>query len=529
MKRLIIAAILGVSLLLLFIQSNWVGALFTRSAATLTVQNAQIPLALYIDNQLSGTLPLREQSISPGVHTFTLRNIKGENSVNVFWQGELEVNPADAVVITIVSTKEDQMDGIVVTRFFSNNGQRSFSRVFMEQQATLYLNGEKFEKAPVVIEDSGLSEIVIKTEHPVYTDIQFSFTKKQESSFSTHIYLQYDYVQNIVQENVDIPPDDSNSFNATRRWEWQSSQHPLPAEIFGEKQWNNIRVYSIVVPDFASSQKTLQDIEKRFVSLLYAPRIPFCFIVDPSGSIWEGFGVWNYDYSLLDELPLNYEEGNCPVLVIKTAVGQTYGLEALSKILQFISQPPQHAATVQESFQPVELKDQERVLVDVSITNIGWSTWRPQDGEEVAAVLADAVRSEVYDHDNWLDPKTANRITDPLVIPGGATSMAVPIKAPMYSIQYAEKFALAIEKQVIPGTAFEIPIRVEGVGPAATVVNPPNGFLNVYESDSEETKLLSSLFEGEKHAFLSRKGDWAEIRLKDGRDGWVKAQYLQGL
>lgn len=529
MKRLIIAAAVGVSLLLLFIQSNWVGSLFTRAAATLTVQNEHIPLALYIDNQLSGTLPLRELSISPGVHTFTLRNIKGEDAVNVFWQGELEVNPADAVVITVVSAQENRIDGIVVTRFFSSNTQQSFSRIFMEQQATLYINDQKFEKTPVVVDDSELSGVTIRTEHPIYTDIQFSFTKKQNTSFSTHIYLQYDYVQNIVQERVDVGSASNNDFGAVRRWDWQSTQRPLPVEQFGEKRWDNIRVYSVVVPDFISSQKALQGIENQFVDLNYAPRIPFCFVIDPSSAIWEGFGVWDYDFSLLGIQSLRYNGGECPILVIKASKDQQVPGESLARIRQFISQPAQHAAAVQDAFEVVSLKDQERALVDVAITNTGWSTWHPQDGEEIALVLTDSTRSAVFDQENWLNLKTANRITDPLVIPGGETSLAIPLKAPMYSLRYAEKFALAFGENTIPGTAFELPIQIEGVGPPVEVAHTPGGYLNVYESDSEDTRLLTSLFEGEKHALLERKGNWVQIRLPDGRDGWVQAQYLGGL
>jgi len=168
-------------------------------------------------------------------------------------------------------------------------------------------------------------------------------------------------------------------------------------------------------------------------------------------------------------------------------------------------------------------------LVDVAITNTGWSTWHPQDGEEVALVLTDSTRSAVFDQENWLNLKTANRITDPLVIPGGETSLAIPLKAPMYSLRYAEKFALAFGENTIPGTAFELPIQIEGVGPPVEVAHTPGGYLNVYESDSEDTRLLTSLFEGEKHALLERKGNWVQIRLPDGRDGWVQAQYLGGL
>lgn len=529
MKRLIIAVAVGSSLLLLFIQSNLVGSLFTRSVATLSIQDAQIPLALYIDNQLAGTLPMSELSISPGVHTFTLRNIKGEDAFNVFWQGELEVNSSDSVVIAVVSTQENSIDGIVVTRFFSKNGQNSFSRIFMEEQAVLYVNEKKFEKTPVVVEDNELSEITIRTEHPVYKDIQFSFTKKQDTSFSSHIYLHYDYVQNITGEDVGLPAEPVGEIAPLRRWEWEFTQRPIPIELFGEDPWRGMRVYSIVIPDFVSTQKTLRDIENQFINLMYAPRLPFCFVIDPEGGVWEGFGVWNYDYTFLKDSPLTNEAGICPVLVVKTSAGQSLNNASLARIQQFILQPPQHVATVQKEFDAVQVKNQERVLVDVSIENTGWSTWHPQDGEELGIMLAQTAHSDMYDQDNWLDNKTPNRVTDPIVIPGGETTLVIPLKAPMYTIQYEEEFILTFDKQVIAGTSFKIPIKVEGIGVAVEVINPPQGFLNVYESDSAETRLLTSLFEGEKHAFLERKGDWVKIRLRDGRDGWTLAQFLRGI
>jgi len=529
MKRLIIVAAVVASLVLLFIQSNWVGALFTRAAATLTVQNENIPLALYIDNQLSGTLPLRELSISPGVHTFTLQNIKGENSINVFWQGELEVNPADSVVITVVSTQEKRIDGIVVTRFFSSNSQRSFSRVFMEQKATLYINGEKLEKTPVVLEDSHLSDITVRTENPIYPDIQFSFTKKQGTSFSSHIYLLYDYVQNIVPEEVVSEAATTGTFHAERRWEWQSTPRPLPVDVFGEEQWVTMPVYSIVIPEFMSSEKTLQDIEDQFVNLGYAPRIPFCFVVDPSGVIWEGFGVWGYDFSMLDMASFKHEKGECPVLVIKTTNGQHVAQGALKHIQDFIQRPAQHGALVQDTVESVTLHNRERTLVSVAIQNIGWSTWHPQEGEEIAIVVEGSERSELFDQDNWLEPRTPNRVTDPIIIPGGETVLAIPLRAPMYSLGFEEKFILSVGGTVMPDTIVTVPVHVEGAGSAVEVFDAPSGFLNVYESDSAETKLLASLFNGERHALLEKKGEWSKIRLRDGTDGWVQAQYIRGL
>ncbi|HEY4477495.1 MAG TPA: SH3 domain-containing protein, partial [Candidatus Paceibacterota bacterium] len=59
------------------------------------------------------------------------------------------------------------------------------------------------------------------------------------------------------------------------------------------------------------------------------------------------------------------------------------------------------------------------------------------------------------------------------------------------------------------------------------IKNTETGYLNVREGPGTSYKLLFRVSPGETHILLERKGDWAKIRTKDGRAGWVSGQYVQ--
>ena len=59
------------------------------------------------------------------------------------------------------------------------------------------------------------------------------------------------------------------------------------------------------------------------------------------------------------------------------------------------------------------------------------------------------------------------------------------------------------------------------------IKNTETGYLNVREGPGMSYKLLFRVSPGETHILLERKGDWAKIRTKDGRAGWVSGQYVQ--
>lgn len=62
-----------------------------------------------------------------------------------------------------------------------------------------------------------------------------------------------------------------------------------------------------------------------------------------------------------------------------------------------------------------------------------------------------------------------------------------------------------------------------------TILQTPttDNHLNVRESPSLSGKIISQVFTGETFDFMSEQNDWLEIKLTDGKTGWVSRQYAE--
>lgn len=57
------------------------------------------------------------------------------------------------------------------------------------------------------------------------------------------------------------------------------------------------------------------------------------------------------------------------------------------------------------------------------------------------------------------------------------------------------------------------------------ILDTPTGFLNVRESGSINSSKIAQVNPGESYELISEKEEWFEIKLTDGRKGWISSQY----
>lgn len=70
----------------------------------------------------------------------------------------------------------------------------------------------------------------------------------------------------------------------------------------------------------------------------------------------------------------------------------------------------------------------------------------------------------------------------------------------------------------------------KSAAPAITkvvILDTPTGFLRVRETDSVDSSQIATLNPGEKFDLISEKEEWFEIRLSDGRTGWISSSYAR--
>lgn len=59
------------------------------------------------------------------------------------------------------------------------------------------------------------------------------------------------------------------------------------------------------------------------------------------------------------------------------------------------------------------------------------------------------------------------------------------------------------------------------------ILDTPTGFLRVREKDSLSSPQIGEVKPGEKYDLISEESGWIEIKLSDGKTGWVSSQYAK--
>lgn len=63
------------------------------------------------------------------------------------------------------------------------------------------------------------------------------------------------------------------------------------------------------------------------------------------------------------------------------------------------------------------------------------------------------------------------------------------------------------------------------VVPSVSILSTPTGFLRVRESNSINSAEIVQIKPGESYELISEKEGWFEIKLTDGKKGWISSQY----
>lgn len=74
-------------------------------------------------------------------------------------------------------------------------------------------------------------------------------------------------------------------------------------------------------------------------------------------------------------------------------------------------------------------------------------------------------------------------------------------------------------------SASTIPSLVSTSSASVLILNTPTGFLRVRESDSINSSEIAQVKPGESYELIQEQNDWFEIKLTDGKIGWISASY----
>ncbi|MCA9389841.1 SH3 domain-containing protein [candidate division WWE3 bacterium] len=529
MKKIFLLIGVVIPLLIIFVQSSSLRLLIPKPDAILNITDTDSPLILYIDNRLIGTLPLEQISVSPGSHTFSLYTVEGEEDLSIWWRDEIEVSSGDSLQIVIQSTSSDHISGIGLIRTFSSNGN-DISSIFMDPNTVpVTVNGTQYTDFPVILTDVSEGTYDIATASDLYSNISLSLDIPKKTGFEVHIQLFFDYVRSVQHvSGLTIEPTLQLQLPIARRWDWQDQYLAIPAAKLLTKEWKFIDVYQMALPTMTEDDETLRTLEALFVKKQSTFRLPFGFVVTEDGHIYEGMGIWDFDFSSLGLSGITSDGSKCPILILGADVSPEQQ-KALNFISAFITDEPGTYGEVSSDLVTKKLTTEEVSEYEVTLKNTGWSTWKTDDAHAVKFKAVGSVRADVYHPDLWESPEIASKLTDPIVLPGAETSAFIPLKAPSYPITYTQDFVLIQDDVQMRNPTISVPIEVTGAGKGIEITDTPTGFLNVRETPSFASTLIGAVYPGERYLWLETQADWHKIRLLDGTEGWVNGGFIKDI
>ena len=90
---------------------------------------------------------------------------------------------------------------------------------------------------------------------------------------------------------------------------------------------------------------------------------------------------------------------------------------------------------------------------------------------------------------------------------------------------------LGVSDAIVQPTPTAVPTPTSAVTPTpslgkVTILQTPNGFLNVRSGPSTTAAKITTVTPGESYEVVSEESGWYEIKLTDGT-GWISGQYAQ--
>jgi hypothetical protein len=405
----------------------------------------------------------------------------------------------------------------------------TISKVFVSPtDSRILIDGEAHSSPPIIIANWEPGAHALTIEHSVLPTTEIALEVGPQP-IEVHIQLFFDLFSQVQEVESPIVDAKLSDKEIKRRWQWRPELVPIPVDLLQTNSWERIKVYTSNTQTTPTVSELLTTFEKKAQEQNIAPRIPFGFIVDQQGEIWEGFGVWDFNFSQLNNPLLPRDSQECPILVLGSALNQPQQ-EALQHLAAFIGQPPAAQAHIVSVPTALTLTTEEISNVTISVKNTGWTTWQNSGENQVVVRPQNTTRrSEVYHPDIWLDPHVIIPLTDPLVIPGAETEVTLAFKAPPYPVITTETFELSQNNTGIQNSAFSVTFTIEGSGIGIEILDTPTGFLNVRTQASLASELIGAVYPGERYVLLESQNDWHKIRLSDGTQGWVNGDYIKEL
>ncbi len=381
--------------------------------------------------------------------------------------------------------------------------------------------GGKLQLTPLMIGSLSSGQHVLKLAAVGYEPMEVSVDMVKGFLARVQVSLLFNPMVGATEVNEkDWLAQETEGVTVQPRAIWASGVPKLETDEIRVSGWDEMQVFTTHVSEEVSTEEILRGLEQIAQEKLKLPALPYAYLVDSEGVVYEGLGVRGFDFY---GQGLNYDEKVAPVLVLGQTSGKVTGkiAQALTSLKNELGQPAVPKAKLLTVLDTITLKTGESQDVALEFQNTGNEIWTVDNA--ILVTEPSDRQSEFYSAEDWLSP---TRVTGPKkesILPGETAQFVFSVAAPYYPGEFTEMFRLL-------STTVELKITVTGESKTVVeVTDTPTGYLNVRTGPGVNHSLKGTVYPGEKYMVLGEDRDWDKIRLRDGSEGWVIKTYLKKL
>lgn len=393
-------------------------------------------------------------------------------------------------------------------------------------KTTVALDGKEKGETPLILEELTSGKHELKLTKEGYEELLISVDLKDSLLTRVTANLLFNPLENYSEVKVrELADVGAAGLEIQNRADWAPGPPRLTMESLTVSDWQRLHLYAVDLPaELGKPVEFLPSLDTLAREKLGLPAVPFAYLIAEDGGVYEGLGVYNFNYEGLME---GFAAGEVPVLILnrRDEVVSDPVKESLAALRENLSTLSRQSAKTITVLDKLTLQAQEKRALTLEFVNRGNTVWRA--GEtflEIADGGEDESISEFYSPDDWTSTSQIGSFENAekeIILPGETAKFSFTLTAPPYPGEFSESVKL-LDQTV------ELKIKVKGeAGRVVKILDTPTGFLNVREGSSIGNALKGVVYPDEKYLVVEESAGWLKLRLRDGSEGWVINRYVE--
>ncbi|NTV30665.1 PEGA domain-containing protein [candidate division WWE3 bacterium] len=532
MSRIIVIFILIVSVIVgVWFALGYFNGPSTSEKGTLSVDVTMDSQEVKVNGVIVGNTPLKSVEVSAGKQLVEIGDI---------WKEKISIGSGNESIISRqISGDKKFAYGYSLSVEPAHVLFSGSSKVVIATRpanANISLDGTDVGSTPLSLEDVAPGHHAILIKRPGYQDKTIEFDFANDRLTTINVDLLPSLTNQLEKLDVEDTGSDNGDLTVMSRAQWGGGSVVMNNLKLIVKPWNSLDVWSIplegsvlnndvdLFPDFLREYESLMETTYKTTGL------PFAYLIDEKGRVYEGLGIFDFDFSQF--LELGYKANVAPVLVVNSEDKPLNDAvrHSIALLRSQLGKDPQINARSITQLSNLTYSTGERRKAELKWQNMSGFVWQKSGSHRLILTTSDTgEQSYLYDPESWRSPHEVGTFVEDQVLPGSIATFQFYFKAPIYTDTINERFVLRDEKgNVIPDSGISLSVNVVGEQTnMLTILDTPTGFLNVREGAGLNAPLVTTVFPGDKFGWIREENGYILILMQDGKQGWINGAYAR--